>query len=295
MHVGFVGLGAMGEPMAANLLKKGFEVGILRHRRAEPVDRLVAVGAKVHADPRTLAAASDTVVLSLPTSREVEAVMEGDAGIAGALRSGGLVIDCSTSEPASTRRLGALVAARGAALVDAGMTRGVAGAKAGTLAFFVGGEKAHVEQAMPVLKALGDTFVHLGPLGHGHTAKLISNVLSYGTVALVNEAFMLGSRAGVDLKLLFDALMQGATSKALEAFGPRIVSGDYHPPRVTVEHVCDDMGMLQRMAAADASPVFLLSVAQEIYRTAMMRGDAAADMSRIAELWRGAAPAKGDA
>ena len=103
------------------------------------------------------------------------------------------------------------------------------------LAFFLGGDKSHVEQAMPVLKALGDTFVHLGPLSHGHTAKLISNVLSYGTVALVNEAFMLGSRAGVDLKLLFDALMQGATSKALEAFGPRIVSGEYQPPRVTVE------------------------------------------------------------
>lgn len=288
MRVGFVGLGAMGEPMAVNLLKKGFEVGILQHRRADPVDRLTTAGAKVHTNAGALAGISDAVVLSLPTSREVEAVMEGAAGIIASIRPGSLVIDCSTSDPASTRRLGGLLAERKAGFVDAGMTRGVAGAKAGTLAFFIGGEKAHVEQATPVLKAMGDTLVHLGPLSHGHTAKLISNVLSYGTVALVNEAFMLGSHAGVDLKLLFDALMQGATSKALEAFGPRIVAGEYLPPRVTVEHVCDDMLLLQSLAAAGSSPVFVLSAAQEIFRLLQMRGEGQADMSKIAELWRGA-------
>lgn len=288
MRVGFVGLGAMGEPMAINLLKKGFEVGIVRHRRVDPVNRLTATGAKVHADIGALTAASDIVLLSLPSSREVEAVMEGAEGIVANARAGTLVIDASTSDPASTRRLGARLAERKVGLVDAGMTRGVAGAKAGTLAFFLGGDQAHVDQAMPVLKAMGDTFVHVGPLSHGHTAKLISNVLSYGTVALVNEAFMLGARSGVDLKLLFDALMQGATSKALEAFGPRIVSGEYHPPRVTVEHVCDDMVMAQSLAARGSSPVFLLSAAQEIYRLMQLRGEGEADMSKIAELWRDA-------
>lgn len=292
MHVGFIGLGAMGEPMAANLLKKGFTVGILRHRRPEPVDRLKAAGAKLHEDAKDMAAASDVIVLSLPTSHEVEAVMLGGEGIVANAKPGSVVIDCSTSDPPSTRRLGALLAERRIGMVDAGMTRGVAGAKAGTLAFFLGGDQAHIDQAMPVLKGMGDTFVHLGPLSHGHTAKLISNVLSYGTVALVNEAFMLGSRAGVDLKLLFDALMQGATSKALEAFGPRIVSGEYHPPRVTVEHVCDDMVMLQTLAAGGAAPIFMLSAAQEIYRLMHLRGEGQADMSKIAEMWRAAPGAK---
>lgn len=292
MHVGFVGLGAMGEPMVANLLKKGFAVGILPHRRLEPVDRLKAAGAQVQADAKALAATADAIVLSLPTSKQVEAVMLGNDGIVANAKPGSVVIDCSTSDPPSTRKLGALLAERRIGMVDAGMTRGVAGARTGTLAFFLGGEQAHVDQAMPVLKGMGDTFVHLGPLSHGHTAKLISNVLSYGTVALVNEAFMLGSRAGVDLKLLFDALMQGATSKALEAFGPRIVAGEYHPPRVTVEHVCDDMGMLQGLAAGGSAPVFMLSAAQEIYRLAQMRGEGQADMSRIAELWRAVPGAK---
>ena len=288
MHVGFVGLGAMGEPMVANLLKKGFTVGILQHRRPEPVDRLKAAGAKVYESAGAMAAAADVVVLSLPTSKEVEAVMLGVDGVIAHAKSGSVVIDCSTSDPPSTRKLGALLAQRRIGMVDAGMTRGVAGAKAGTLAFFLGGEQAHIDQAMPVLKGMGDTFVHLGPLSHGHTAKLISNVLSYGTVALVNEAFMLGARAGVDLKQLFDALMQGATSKALEAFGPRIVSGEYQPARVTVEHVCDDMVMLQTLAAGGAAPVFMLSAAQELFRLMQLRGEGQADMSKIAELWRAA-------
>ncbi len=290
-RVGFVGVGAMGEPMAANLLKKGFEVGILKHRRAEPASRLSALGAKVQTDAGALARTSDVIVLSLPASRQVEAVMSGPGGIVAHAPSGSVIVDCSTSDPASTRALGAQLAARGVGLVDAGMTRGVAGAKQGTLAFFLGGELRHIDQAMPVLKAMGDTFVHVGPLGHGHTAKVISNVLSYGTVALVNEAFMLGARSGVDPKLLFDALMQGAPSKALEAFGPRMVSGEYEPPRVTVEHVCDDMVMLQSLAANGSAPTFMLSVAQEIYRMLQLRGEGQADMSKVAELWRGASPA----
>ncbi|RPI43724.1 MAG: NAD(P)-dependent oxidoreductase [Betaproteobacteria bacterium] len=292
MRVGFIGVGAMGEPMAANLLKKGFEVSILQHRRAEPVARLSALGATAKADVAQAVQGCEVIVLSLPTSREVEAVMAGSRGIVACAQSGSVVVDCSTSDPQSTRALGKQLGVRGIGLVDAGMTRGVAGAKQGTLAFFLGGEQRHIERAMPVLKALGDTFVHLGPSGDGHTAKVISNVLSYGTVALVNEAFMLGARAGLDLKVLYDALMQGAPSKALESFGPRIASGDYEPPRVTIEHVCEDLVLAQSMAASGSAPIFMLSAAQEIYRLLALRGEGAADMSKIAQLWRDASAAR---
>lgn len=286
MRVAFIGIGAMGEPMAANLLRKGFEVRVLRHRRPDPANRLAALGAKVCASVAEAAAGCEICVLSLPTSAEVEAVVGAEGGLLRSAASGSLVIDCSTSDPASTRRLGAQLASRDIALVDAGMTRGVAGAKQGNLAFFLGGTQADIERAMPVLQALGDTFVHMGPLGHGHSAKVISNVLSYGTVALVNEAFMLGAGCGLDLRKLQEALMQGAPSKALEAFGPRIVSGEYEPPRVTIEHVCDDMVMLQALAASTRSPIFMLGAAQELYRLLQSQGEGARDMSAIAELWR---------
>ena len=288
MRVAFIGIGAMGEPMAANLLQKGFEISVLRHRRAEPVARLAQHGARVCANVAETVAGCGIVVLSLPTSAEVEAIVAGADGVLAAASAGTLVLDCTTSDPASTRRLGAQLAGRDIALVDAGMTRGVAGAKQGKLAFFLGGEARDIERAMPVLKALGDTFVHVGPLGHGHTAKLISNVLSYATVALVNEAFMLGARSGLDLQRLADALNQGAPSKALEAFGPRIAAGEYEPARVTVEHVCDDMMMLQQLVASTASSVPVLAAAQEPYRLLQLQGNSARDLSVIAELWRSA-------
>ncbi len=291
MRVALIGIGAMGEPMGANLAKKGFELKLLRHRRTEPAARLEALGATICGSVAETVAGCDAVVLVLPGSREVEAVVAGSDGVLRAARAGSIVIDCTTSDPASTRRLGAELAGRDIGLVDAGMTRGLAGAKQGTLAFFLGGEDRHVERALPVLKALGDTFVHLGPLGHGHTAKLISNVLSYATVALVNEAFMLGARSGLDLGRLQEALGEGAPSKALEAFGPRLRSGEYEPPRVTIEHVCDDMVMLQALAAKTASPVAMLSTAQELYRLLQMQGSGGRDMATIAELWRSAGKA----
>ncbi|MCC6534672.1 MAG: NAD(P)-dependent oxidoreductase [Burkholderiales bacterium] len=290
MRVAFIGIGAMGEPMATNLLKKGFDVAILEHRKAEPAARLRALGASVHAEVVAAVQDREVIVLALPASREVEAVMA--SGLVDAAARGAVVLDCTTSDPASTRRLGPQLASRGVGLVDAGMTRGVAGAKQGTLAFFLGGEDRHIDQAMPVLKALGDTFVRMGPLGNGHAAKIISNVLSYGSVALVNEAFMLGARAGLDLKMLFEALVQGAPSKALEAFGPRIVAGEYDPPRVSVEHVCADMMLAQSLAQQGSAPVFMLGAAQEIYRLFELRGDGGCDMSKIAELWRGAGASK---
>lgn len=285
-HIAFIGIGAMGEPMAANLLKKGFSVAIVKRRRLEPVARLQAIGAKVAGTPAEAAGGASIAILSLPTSKEVNACVIGEQGLAGAMQAGSVIVDCSTSDPASTRHLAALLADRKIGFVDAGMTRGVAGAKQGTLAFFLGGDQAHIDQAMPALKAMGDTFLHLGPVSHGHTAKVISNVLSYATVALVNEALTLGVKNGVNGNKLFEALMQGAPSKALETFGARIVKSEYDPPRVTVDHVCDDMALGQALASSGNTPIFMHGIAEALYRMLALHGFGARDMATIAELNR---------
>jgi len=283
----FVGIGAMGEPMAANLLKKGYAVTVVKNRRAEPADRLAALGARVVNTAADGAAGCDVAILCLPTSREVEAVVLGENGLAASLPSGATVLDTTTGDPEVTRRLAQVLAAKGIGCVDAGLTRGVDGAKKGTLAFFIGGERAHIDRVQPVLAAMGDTFLHCGPVGHGHTVKVISNVLSYGTVALVNEALMLGGRNGVGMEVLHQALMQGAPSKALETFGKRIADASYSPPRVTVEHVCEDMLLGQKLATAASAPTFLLAAAQELYRLLDLQGKGLQDMSILGELWRG--------
>ena len=286
--IAVIGIGAMGEPMAANLLKKGFTVTVVKHRRAEAAARLEALGARVAATPAAAVESCDVVVLSLPTSREVEQVVLGENGILDGASAGTLVVDCSTSSPQSTRSLAQRLRGKGIELIDAPVTRGVAGAKQGTLAFFLGGEAGAIDKAKPVLEAMGDTLIHVGPVGHGHTVKIISNVLSYATVALVNEALMLGAGNGLDLGVLQRALMEGAPSKALEAFGPRIASREYDPPRVSVDHVCDDLQLVKELAAGAAAPTLGLAAAEEIYRRVQARGHGARDMSSVAELWRDA-------
>jgi 3-hydroxyisobutyrate dehydrogenase-like beta-hydroxyacid dehydrogenase len=292
MRIAFIGIGAMGEPMAGNLLKKGHSVSVMKHRRAEPADRLRAQGARVAATPEETVNGCELVILSLPTSREVEAVITGPQGVLHAASPGTVVVDCSTSSPASTRKLAQMLKDKGIALVEAPVTRGVAGAKQGTLAFFLGGDEAAIAKARPALEAMGNTFLYIGPAGHAHTTKVISNVLSYATVGLVNEALMIGAKSGVDLNVLQRALMEGAPSKALEGFGPRIVAAEYDPPRVSVDHVCDDMLLLEELAAGNSAPMLGLSAAQETYRLARSKGHGERDMSIVAELWRAGTGAK---
>lgn len=283
-HIAFIGLGAMGEPMAANLLKAGFPVTVVGHRRPEPLERLKAAGAMVAAGPAEAAKRCDVAILMLPGSAEVEAVLTGSGGMAEALPGGCVVIDCSTSHPASTRRLAALLAGHGVGFVDAGVTRGVAGAKSGKLAYFVGGSDADFEKARPALDAMGDTCFRMGKVGSGHETKSLSNALSYATVALVNETLMLGAGLGIDPGALREALMAGAGSKALEAFGPRIVAREYTPPRVSVGNVRAHLAMAQEMAPAGMDPV-MLSLAKSLYDKVGERGFEGADMAALAELW----------
>lgn len=284
--IAVIGVGAMGEPMAANLLKKGFAVTVMKSRRNEVTERLKALGAGIAATPAEAAAGCDVVVLSLPTSREVESALLGDNGIAGKAAPGTLVVDCTTGNPPDTERIAAKLREKKIGFVAAGMTRGVAGAKQAKLAFFIGGDPADVEKAKAVLSATGDTFIAFGTAAQAHAAKLISNVLSYAAVALVNEALMLGAKSGVDLPTLYRALSEGAPSKALEAFGSRIVAREYDPPRVTVDHACDDLVLAGQLAASGGTSLSMLATAHDIYRRSSKGGSGERDVSILGEFWR---------
>lgn len=283
--IAFFGIGAMGEPMVGNLLKKGFAVTVMQHRRPEPAKRLQEQGAKVVGTPAEAAAGCEAAILCLPASHEVERVVLGEGGLVDAMAPGTLVIDCSTSDPESTLRLEEHLKRKRIGLVAAAMTRGVPGAKQGKLAFFVGGSQADIERAKPILGVMGDTFIHFGSASHAHAAKLICNVLNYSAVALVNEALMLGSRHALDLAALQKALMEQTPSRALEVFGPRIAAAKYEPTIVTVDHACQDMLLMQQFAEK-SSPLFMLGAAQELYRMLNARGHGSRDVSAVGELWR---------
>ena len=206
---GFIGLGMMGLPMARSLLARGFSV--LACDTAEAARTALAEGAADDAvtfadSPAAVAAAADAVVLMLPNSRIVATVMEGPGGLIAALRPGMLVIDMSSSEPGETRRLAALVAARGAAMVDAPVSGSVARARTGTLAIMVGGGDAAFAQAEPVLKGMGEAIIRTGDVGSAHAMKALNNFVYAAGLLATAEALRMGEALGVDLGILTDVM-----------------------------------------------------------------------------------------
>ncbi len=208
-QVGFIGLGMMGLPMARSMIARGFRV--LGCDTSEAARAALAEGAPAGAatfapDPAAVAAATDIVVLMLPNSRIVAQVMEGPNGLLPALRPGMLVIDMSSSEPGETRRLAALVAERGAMMVDAPVSGSVAKAKTGTLAIMVGGDDAAFARAEPVLKGMGEAIIRTGAVGSAHAMKALNNFVYAAGLLATAEALRMGEALGLDLGILTDVM-----------------------------------------------------------------------------------------
>jgi 3-hydroxyisobutyrate dehydrogenase len=226
-RIGFVGLGTMGAAMAANLARAGAPLTVWNRTpgRAAP---LLALGAQEAESAAALAAGSDVVVICVSDTPDVEAVLFGPAGIGEGIRPGSLVIDCSTISPAATRELGARLAERGAAMVDAPVSGGSEGARQGSLSIFVGGSEADVARARPILEAMGRTITHLGPLGSGQAAKAVNQVVICGAYLGVAEGIVLGVRSGLDPRRLVEALSGGAAgSWVLANRSGRMIDDEY--------------------------------------------------------------------
>jgi 3-hydroxyisobutyrate dehydrogenase len=208
-RLGFVGLGTMGAAMAANLVRAGFPLTVFNRTpgRAGPLVELGAVEAR---SPRQVGEVSDVVVTCVTDSPQVDEVLFGEQGLGPGLAEGSLFIDCSTISPARAREFGARLASQGVAMVDAPVSGGSEGAKAGTLTIMVGGEAADVERARPVLGAMGRTVTHIGALGSGQVAKAVNQVVLCGTYLGVAEGVVLALKAGLDPGVVVGALSGGA-------------------------------------------------------------------------------------
>lgn len=192
--IGFIGVGLMGHGMAKNLVEKGWPLTVLAHRKREAVDDLKKRGAEEAVSPREVAEKSDVVVLCVTGSPEVEAIVQGPDGLAAA-RKPLLVIDCSTSEPGSTRLLAETLKPQRITLIDAPLSRTPKDAWEGTLDVMVGGDPDAVKRVRPILEAFAGRVVETGPVGTGHTMKLLNNFLSMGYAAIYSEALMVGAKA----------------------------------------------------------------------------------------------------
>jgi 3-hydroxyisobutyrate dehydrogenase-like beta-hydroxyacid dehydrogenase len=248
--VGFIGVGLMGHGMAKNIVEKGWPLTVLAHRKREAVDDLRQRGASEASTPRALAEACDVVVLCVTGSPQVEAVVLGENGLAAAGKPL-LIIDCSTSEPASTTRLAATLAQKGITLIDAPLSRTPTDAWEGTLDVMVAGEPEVVARARPILEAFARRVLPTGPAGTGHTMKLLNNFLSMGYAALYSEALMVGAKAGLTPKV-FDSVIRGGRMDCLfyQTFAKFFLERDRNAHRFTISNGLKDVTYLAGFAQA---------------------------------------------
>src|SRR5579863_6071677 len=203
--VGFIGLGLMGHPMAANLLKAGHPLTIW-NRTASRGDDLVAQGAKRAGTPRELVAASEVVITIVSDPPALESVLWGEDGVFAGLKRGSMVIESSTVSPGLEKRAAAAAAAQGSEFLEAPVTGGTWGAEKGELVFMVGGEASTLKRVEPVLGAMGKKWFHLGPVGAGQTVKVAMNLLLELEVEAFAEALALVTKAGVPGQSLLEVM-----------------------------------------------------------------------------------------
>ena len=244
--IGFIGLGLMGGNMAECLQTKGFALNVMG-RNKEAVGAATARGATEVSTPKELAENSDIIMLCVTTSEVVESLIYGDDGILAGIKEGAVVIDFGTSIPASTRKIGADLAAKGAGMIDAPLGRGPAQAKQGMLNIMAAGDKETFEKVKPVLEEQGENVFHVGALGAGHTTKLINNFMGMTTVCAMSQAFAVAKRAGIDGQQLFDIMSSGPSNSPFMQFCKKYAVDDISDLGFTISNANKDLGYFVQM------------------------------------------------
>lgn len=287
--VGFIGLGTMGAPMARNLLQAGHSLTFCS-RRPEVIAEFTALGAR-HVGAAAEAAREAEVTISIVTAdADATEVALGRGGVIEAAAPGKLFVDMSTIAPATARRIGERLKQAGMGMLDAPVSGGPGGAKAGTLAIMAGGEAADYERCLPIFRALGKHLFHVGPLGAGQTIKLVNQMIGGGIMALIGEGFALAQAAGADLKAMIDAVkVSSGNSTLFEARAEKFVLADAYPPYFTTELMRKDLGLALDLGEQFKVPLPLSAAAFQLYTQAMNQGHRADDFSAVAKVCRRAA------
>ena len=287
MKIGFIGTGTMGQPMLANLVKKGFEV-VAFDVVPGALDAAVRLGAGRARSAGEAAANCDLVITMLPSSANVGTAYLGEGGIIESAPAGRLCVDMSTIDPGTSQRVAARLKERGLRFLDAPVSGGVGGATAGTLAIMVGGDAGDLEEARPALAAMGANIIHIGAVGAGEVAKLCNNLISGSALIAVAEAFRIAEAFGVDPQILTNVIAKssGATW-VMEHMHPvpgivdSAASSRQYAPGFMTDLMAKDLALAVNAAREKRVPVAVAAAAQQLYRLASSHGLGREDFSSV--------------
>ncbi|GAA5528636.1 NAD(P)-dependent oxidoreductase [Herpetosiphon gulosus] len=265
-RIGLIGLGAMGAPMAANLLQAGYQLTVGVHQRREAAEQLALQGASIAENYQALGENSDIVITMVPDAPQVEAALLGTNGAAYGMAAGSICIDMSTIAPTASRAIAAQLAERQIAMLDAPVSGGPARAKTGELAIMVGGEPSTFERCQAVLEVLGGAVSYIGASGSGSVVKLCNN-LAISIIAMANiEALAFGVANGVEAETIRHVLLNATASNyLLERWLPETVfSGDYNKG-FAAELLAKDLNAVLDTARASGVPLWAGGLAQQMW------------------------------
>lgn len=297
-NIGFIGLGAMGEPMAARITAAGFRLTVHDADAARTQRIAAAIGAGAARTPAEAAAASDILVTMLPSSAVVETVLDGPDGALAGLASGSLVVEMSSGVPDTTRLLAGRAAERGIALIDAPVSGGVARAKTGELAIMAGGDAAAIDRAQPLLEAMGSSVIRTGVIGSAHAMKALNNLVSAGGFLIGIEALLIGQKFGLDPALMVDVLnvSTGMNNSTQKKFKQYVLSRRFDAG-FGLDLMVKDLGIALGVAEATSTPAPFAGLCKDIWAGAQKvlgPGQDHTAVAKFSELVAGATLGGGD-
>lgn len=278
MHIGFIGLGIMGTPMAGHLIRGGHRLYV-HSRSGVPAE--IAGAATVCASGRDVARQADIVILMVPDTPDVGAVLFGEGGVAEGLTSGKVVVDMSSISPVETKRYAERIRALGCEYLDAPVSGGDVGARNGTLSIMVGGDEATFARVRPVFELLGRNITLVGGTGDGQTCKVANQIVVALTIHAVAEGLLFAAKAGADPAKVRQALLGGlATSRVLEVLGERMIKRSFEPGfRIGLHQ--KDLNLALTAARELGLPLPATAQAQQFFSACIAQGGAGWDHSAL--------------
>lgn len=285
MRIGFIGIGAMGKPMALNLLKAGHELYVFDVVAAAVAD-MTAQGGQACTTPKELAQKTDVVITMLPNAKIVESTLTGENGLLAGSRPGQVFIDMSSVSAGSTQQMAKRAKEKGVGYVDAPVSGGVVGATAGTLTIMVGGELDDVQKILPILQAMGKNINHVGGVGAGDSIKVVNNLLLGINMAAVAEALVLGVKSGLSPQVMLD-IIKGSSGRsyALEAKTPGFIMKNNFAAGFAIDLQYKDLELATETAKSLGMPLPLGAMAQQIFEMARAKGLGREDISAVIKVW----------